>query len=102
MSSNAVTPKDGAECVLVVDDQLVQRKKMSLAVEALGYRAIPATDGADALAKLAGEPDNEQAALSLATDPLGPLPEDMDLHEMAAWSIVANIILNLDEIFQKR
>ena len=57
---------------------------------------------ADALAKLAGEPDNEQAALSLATDPLGPLPEDMDLHEMAAWSIVANIILNLDEIFQKR
>jgi hypothetical protein len=33
---------------------------------------------------------------------LGPLPEGMDVADAAAWTVVANVILNLDEMFMKR
>ena len=49
-------------------------------------------------ARLVEEPER---ARQLATDPLGPLPEDTDLASLAAWSVVSNVILNLDEIFLK-
>ncbi|NDC63338.1 MAG: DUF1553 domain-containing protein [Planctomycetia bacterium] len=41
------------------------------------------------------------AAARLATDPLGPLPADLagDAADLAAWTVVANVILNLDEAF---
>ncbi len=42
------------------------------------------------------------AAKVMATDPLGPLPADMDVAELAAWTVVGNVLLNLDEIFLKR
>jgi hypothetical protein len=42
------------------------------------------------------------SATRLATDPLGPLPEGMDVADAAAWTVVANVILNLDEMFMKR
>ncbi|MAG55430.1 MAG: hypothetical protein CMJ83_03985 [Planctomycetes bacterium] len=35
-------------------------------------------------------------AQKLATDPLGPLPKGMDPAELAAWTVVANVLLNLD------
>jgi hypothetical protein len=38
----------------------------------------------------------------MATDPLGALPEGMDAVEMAAWTVVANAILNLDEFLMRR
>jgi len=41
------------------------------------------------------------AALALATDPLGPLPEGADPAETAALTAVANVILNLDEFLTK-
>lgn len=41
-------------------------------------------------------------AVKLATDPLGPLPKEMDPVELAAWTVVANVLLNLDEMFLKR
>ena len=37
------------------------------------------------------------AAKELATMPLGPLPEGQDVVEAAAWTVVGNILLNLDE-----
>jgi len=43
-----------------------------------------------------------QEALKLATDPLGPLPENADAVEMAAWTTVANVLLNLDETLMRR
>ncbi len=43
-----------------------------------------------------------QAATSLATDPLGPLPEGSDPAEMAAWTVVGNVLLSLDEMLMKR
>jgi hypothetical protein len=41
------------------------------------------------------------AARKLATDPLGPLPEGMDAAEQAAWTVVANVLLNLDGVLTK-
>jgi hypothetical protein len=41
------------------------------------------------------------AAVALATDPLGPLPPDMDPAELGAWTAVANVLLNLDSVLTK-
>jgi len=41
-------------------------------------------------------------AEELATKPLGPLPKGTDPVEMAAWTVVGNVLLNLDEMFAKR
>jgi hypothetical protein len=40
--------------------------------------------------------EREQATL-LATIPLGPLPKGMDAAELAAWTVVGNVLMNLDE-----
>jgi hypothetical protein len=44
---------------------------------------------------------NPDDAKKMATDPLGPLPSalDADVADLAAWTVVANVILNLDETF---
>jgi hypothetical protein len=41
-------------------------------------------------------------AKKIATQPLGPLPENGDAAEYAAWTLVGNVLLNLDEVFMKR
>ena len=41
-------------------------------------------------------------AVSIATRPLGPIPAGMDAAELAAWTIVGNTLLNLDETLAKR
>jgi len=43
-----------------------------------------------------------EMAAQLAQEPLGPLPEGSNLPEHAAWTVVSNVILNLDEVFMKR
>ncbi|MCY2963574.1 MAG: DUF1553 domain-containing protein [Planctomycetota bacterium] len=40
-------------------------------------------------------------ALDLATNPLGPLPEGTAAGEMAAWTVVGNVLLNLDGVLTK-
>ena len=50
----------------------------------------------DALAK------DARKANQLATMPLGPVPAGMDVTELAAWTVVGNVILNLDETLMKR
>jgi hypothetical protein len=45
---------------------------------------------------------DEDAARQMATDPLGPLPEGMEVADLAAWTVVGNVLLNLDEMFLKR
>lgn len=38
-----------------------------------------------------------ESAAKLATDPLGPLPNNTDPIELATWTTICNVILNLDE-----
>lgn len=45
---------------------------------------------------------DQKAAQKLATEPIGPLPEGISAAEMAAWTVVGNVLLNLDEMFLKR
>jgi hypothetical protein len=52
-----------------------------------------------ALAKL--QPQPEQAR-KLATEPLGPAPAGTNVAELAAWTMVGNVLLNLDEMLMKR
>jgi hypothetical protein len=40
-------------------------------------------------------------ARQIATDPLGPLPPGADVVDLAAWTVVANVLLNLDEFLMK-
>ena len=41
-------------------------------------------------------------AQSMATEPLGPAPQGADVPELAAWTVVGNVLINLDEMFLKR
>ncbi len=45
---------------------------------------------------------NSAMAMQIATKPLGPAPEGADVVDLAAWTIVSNVLLNLDEMFMKR
>jgi hypothetical protein len=45
---------------------------------------------------------NPKLAMQMATDPLGPLPAGLQAPEMAAWAVVGNVLLNLDETLAKR
>jgi hypothetical protein len=49
-------------------------------------------------AEFAGDP---KAAEQLATDPIGPAPKGVDTAELAAWTTVANVLMNLDEFVTK-
>jgi hypothetical protein len=40
-------------------------------------------------------------AKKLTTEPLGPLPQGMDPAEAAAWTVVANVLLNMDGVLTK-
>lgn len=46
--------------------------------------------------------DDLEAAVDMASDPIGPIPEGGVVAEYAAWTVVANALLNLDEMFLKR
>ncbi|MFN9236396.1 MAG: hypothetical protein ACK6D4_17325, partial [Planctomyces sp.] len=41
------------------------------------------------------------AAMTFAADPLGPLPPDLKPADAAAMTVVAGVILNLDEMLMK-
>ncbi len=75
-----------------------------------GFRLVlaryPSAAEVDRLVRLHGEALAEFTASladarQMATDPLGPVPADLDvdLADLAAWTVVANVILNLDETF---
>ena len=41
-------------------------------------------------------------AMKMATDPLGPIPAGSDAVDLAAWTVVGNVLLNLDEFVMRR
>ncbi|MEM1085322.1 MAG: DUF1553 domain-containing protein [Verrucomicrobiota bacterium] len=52
-----------------------------------------------AMETFASDPEN---AKRMATDPIGPIPKGRDPVELAALSVVGNVLLNLDEMLMKR
>jgi hypothetical protein len=54
---------------------------------------------ADVMSQYRSQPDE---ARRMASEPLGDLPAGADAAELAAWTVVANVILNLDETLMKR
>lgn len=42
-----------------------------------------------------------EEAVKLATDPLGPLPEGATAEQLAAWTVLGNVLLNLDETLNR-
>jgi hypothetical protein len=51
---------------------------------------------------LAGYRQDAEAAEKMAADPLGPPAKDADIAELAAWTTVANVVMNLDEFLMRR
>jgi hypothetical protein len=43
-----------------------------------------------------------QDAFNVATKPIGPAPEGTELDDLAAWTVIGNVLLNLDETLMKR
>jgi hypothetical protein len=43
-----------------------------------------------------------EIALAMATNPLGPPTGNTDNAELASWTLVSNVLLNLDEVLTKR
>ena len=52
-------------------------------------------------AQLAHYLGHKEEAVAMATVPLGAVPENMDTAQLAAWTVVASVLLNLDEILTK-
>ena len=42
-----------------------------------------------------------RSARKLATDPLGPLPAALDARDLAAWTVVSNVIMNMESVLSK-
>jgi hypothetical protein len=51
--------------------------------------------------ELARYKTDEKSAEKLATSELGKAPEKTSVEELAAWTVVANVLLNLDETITK-
>ena len=60
---------------------------------------VLATMYKDARGRFASNPNQ---AKELATMPIGPAPEGSDLVDLAALTLVGNVLLNVDEMFMKR
>jgi mono/diheme cytochrome c family protein len=68
---------------------------------------VPTDKEKERLVKLFEEAKAEYAkdakkAEAMATDPIGPLPRDGNAAELAAWTTVGNVLLNLDEMLMRR
>jgi len=51
--------------------------------------------------ELAHYQGHEEDARKLATDPIGPLPDGITPAEAAAWTVLSNVLLNLDGMLTK-
>ena len=108
-----VTLNDPAfvECAQALARRLVREggddpeRRVDLAFRLALARSPTATEAARLLALVDSERSrflaDRAAAASAATDPIGPPPAGVDLPELAAWTLAASTILNLDEALTK-
>lgn len=52
-------------------------------------------------AELAAYRQDPEGAAAMASDPFGPAPDNADLANLAAWTVVSGVLLNLDELLTK-
>jgi hypothetical protein len=45
---------------------------------------------------------DRKLAQEMATNPIGPVPKDVDIVELATLTVISNVLLNLDETLMKR
>lgn len=77
---------EGSKKLLVVDDDPVILKALSLILRANGYRVVTATDAAEAMGQVSSEkPDLLIVDVSLAVDPLGCGALGWDGFQLARW-----------------
>lgn len=98
--------------VFIETHQAMARKVMNAADKiSLMYRLCvsrePSAKERAALMKLHAESlasykQDQASATQMATDPIGPAPKDADIAELAAWTTVANVVMNLDEFLMRR
>ena len=91
--------------------QMAQAKGTTAEKLAHGFRLCvarpPSAKEAAVLLKLYEEAkakyaDDAAKAEKMATDPLGPAPKGVEVEDLAALTVVGNVMLNLDEMFLKR
>jgi Protein of unknown function (DUF1553)/Protein of unknown function (DUF1549)/Planctomycete cytochrome C len=114
------------QALVTLNDPVFIEAAQGLARRIVLYEALPQNDAdrlraaleyvvarpptpaeADALLALLDEgrqylKDKQEDATKLATDPLGPLPAGANAVDLAAWTAVCNVIMNLDEALMKR
>ena len=91
-----------ARRVVVVDLPKGSLEQRIERVFELALSRRPIARETEAIATLYDETRNQMAsdsdrASKLATEPIGPLPSNADPVELATWTTICNVILNLDE-----
>jgi hypothetical protein len=81
-------------------ERLTHLFKLCLSREPVAHEVTALTQlHAESLAAYQKDP---AAATKMATEPLGPADKDANLPELAAWTAVANVVMNLDEFLMRR
>ena len=105
-AAQAMSRKIAALEVKASEPTAVLKERMTFAIEQCLTRP-PKDSELDRLSELyektvtqyKNDPD---AARKLATEPRGPIPAGTKVEELAAWTVVSNVLLNLDEVLMKR
>ena len=95
--SGAPFSYDGLDRVIHEKARLGLLTSLMAHPKGLGFAALKQLYDSE-LAHFQKSPDD---AKKLATDPLGPLPAGLTEAEAAAWTVVANVLLNMDGVLTK-
>jgi mono/diheme cytochrome c family protein len=99
-AAQALARRMVAEGGKTVEDRIVYGFRLCLARKpSAAERASLARLYDKALARYAKDEPN---AKLIATHPLGPAPKGVAIKQLAAWTVVGNVLLNLDEVIAKR